>query len=238
MVEANYRLFLFPSTISSDLYSNVVSLKIMSVEHTSVFVHSQYMQKCLSGKINSFNCTAPHQNHHHQQHSVKATSFITINRFTTSNRTNFAQIAKINFQKAYSIRKESVFLIDLSFCMLSLGYWMVAPGNYYQYLHIHRNISHLCVAVGYVCALLTVENITYMCTKVKIEDKGAVESNCYTEVQNGREIEVCVCKSSAGQMPCNAATPATTSSLGLVATIWLILLMTFVNRRCMNGQLN
>lgn len=99
-------------------------------------------------------------------------------------------------------------------------------------------MEYVIYAVGCVCALLTVENITYMCTKVKIEDKGAVESNCYTEVQNGREIEVCVCKSSAGQMPCNAATPVTTSSLGLVATIWLMLLMTLVNRRCMNGQLD
>lgn len=51
----------------------------------------------------------------------------------------------------------------------------------------------------------TVENITYLCSKVHIENEGTAGSMCYTEFQNGREIEVCVCESRAGMQPCNVA---------------------------------
>lgn len=49
-----------------------------------------------------------------------------------------------------------------------------------------------------------VENITYMCSKVTIENEGAAKSGCYSEYQDGRQIEVCVCKSTIGEIPCNA----------------------------------
>lgn len=54
-------------------------------------------------------------------------------------------------------------------------------------------------------ALVPVENITYMCGKVNVENEGAAASLCYTEFRNGREIEVCVCESRAGRQPCNTA---------------------------------
>lgn len=79
--------------------------------------------------MNSFNCTAPHQNHiniQSKQHHFYGVAKKKHKTLTSSNRINFAQIAKINFQKAFSSQKESVFLIDLSFCMLSLVNWMVA----------------------------------------------------------------------------------------------------------------
>lgn len=40
-----------------------------------------------------------------------------------------------------------------------------------------------------------------------MEGGGAVTSDCFTEFNNatGREIQVCVCESRAGQYPCNAA---------------------------------
>lgn len=47
-----------------------------------------------------------------------------------------------------------------------------------------------------------------MCGKVKIANEGTAHSTCYTEFQNGREIEVCVCESQAGQRPCNHAAGA------------------------------
>ncbi|XP_037032433.1 uncharacterized protein LOC119071591 [Bradysia coprophila] len=47
------------------------------------------------------------------------------------------------------------------------------------------------------------ENITYMCTKVTVENEGAAKSGCYSEYQDGREIEVCVCRSNPGEVPCN-----------------------------------
>lgn len=51
---------------------------------------------------------------------------------------------------------------------------------------------------------LIVENITYLCTKVNIENETAVNQGCYKQMKNGHEIEVCVCESWAGQMPCNS----------------------------------
>lgn len=60
------------------------------------------------------------------------------------------------------------------------------------------------------------ENITYMCTKVKIENEGAVTSGCFLEYQNGREIEVCVCKSTQGELPCNEGTNKSYFRLGII----------------------
>lgn len=51
----------------------------------------------------------------------------------------------------------------------------------------------------------SVENITYLCSKVHIENEGTAGAMCYTEFQHGREIEVCVCESRAGMQPCNGA---------------------------------
>lgn len=44
-----------------------------------------------------------------------------------------------------------------------------------------------------------------MCSKVNVENEGAAAAQCYTQFQNGREIEVCVCESRAGMQPCNTA---------------------------------
>lgn len=51
---------------------------------------------------------------------------------------------------------------------------------------------------------ILVENITYLCTKVNVENETAATSGCFKETTNGREVEVCVCESRAGELPCNA----------------------------------
>ncbi|CRK95638.1 CLUMA_CG009096, isoform A [Clunio marinus] len=62
---------------------------------------------------------------------------------------------------------------------------------------------------GEVCAKFSykfngaIENITYLCTKVNIENETAVSQGCYKQMKNGHEIEVCVCESKAGKIPCN-----------------------------------
>jgi hypothetical protein len=38
---------------------------------------------------------------------------------------------------------------------------------------------------------------------VNIENETAVNEGCYKQVKNGHEIEVCVCESWAGRVPCN-----------------------------------
>lgn len=66
------------------------------------------------------------------------------------------------------------------------------------------------------------ENITYTCTKVNIEDEGPVTSGCYSEYQNGREIEVCVCKSAIGNIPCNKGIRAISNEMVLLITSLLV----------------
>lgn len=51
---------------------------------------------------------------------------------------------------------------------------------------------------------ISVENTTFTCTKVNIENEGPITSGCFSEYHDGREIEVCVCRSGVGQIPCNA----------------------------------
>uniref|UniRef100_A0A8D8JZ41 (northern house mosquito) hypothetical protein n=1 Tax=Culex pipiens TaxID=7175 RepID=A0A8D8JZ41_CULPI len=64
---------------------------------------------------------------------------------------------------------------------------------------------------GEVCARFTyryngaIENITYMCAKMNVDNESSTASTCYTEDRSGREIEVCVCESAAGKTPCNRA---------------------------------
>lgn len=78
------------------------------------------------------------------------------------------------------------------------------------------------------------ENITYMCSKVNIVDEGAAPAACYTELRNGREIEVCVCASRAGQQPCNgAAGDSLRRHIGLVVAAVLLLLL--VSRTAIAG---
>ncbi|XP_037028226.1 uncharacterized protein LOC119068653 [Bradysia coprophila] len=62
--------------------------------------------------------------------------------------------------------------------------------------------GNICVKYSYYYNH-ALENITYMCSKVTIENEGAVKSGCYSEYQDGREIEVCVCTSNPGDEPCN-----------------------------------
>lgn len=52
----------------------------------------------------------------------------------------------------------------------------------------------------------SVENITYFCSKVNIVNESAISSGCYTQTRQGHEVEVCVCQSNFGGMPCNRST--------------------------------
>lgn len=64
---------------------------------------------------------------------------------------------------------------------------------------------------GEVCAKYSyffsgaILNITYMCTKVNVENSTAPAptSGCFEENRNGHLIEVCICQSAMGQIPCN-----------------------------------
>jgi hypothetical protein len=58
-------------------------------------------------------------------------------------------------------------------------------------------------SVLFLSSPLSVENITYLCTKVNIENETAVNQGCFKQMKSGHEIEVCVCESWAGGTPCN-----------------------------------
>lgn len=51
-----------------------------------------------------------------------------------------------------------------------------------------------------------VENITYMCAKLNVDNESSTSTSCFKEDRLGREIEVCVCESAAGRTPCNRST--------------------------------
>ncbi|XP_063708197.1 uncharacterized protein LOC134836864 [Culicoides brevitarsis] len=64
-------------------------------------------------------------------------------------------------------------------------------------------------AGGDICAKYSyffngrVENVTYLCTKVNIENGTSPTSGCFKESRNNRVTEVCVCEPQAGGKPCN-----------------------------------
>ncbi|CAD7088988.1 unnamed protein product [Hermetia illucens] len=61
----------------------------------------------------------------------------------------------------------------------------------------------VCVKYSYIYNS-AVQNITYMCTKVTIDGEGAAKvGTCYSQIENGKEVEVCVCESTVGSKPCN-----------------------------------
>lgn len=66
-----------------------------------------------------------------------------------------------------------------------------------------------------------------MCTKVTIENEGAAKSGCYSEFQDGREIEVCVCRSTPGEMPCNTGTNTFYFRLNIVHVLVSIAFLLF-----------
>lgn len=54
-----------------------------------------------------------------------------------------------------------------------------------------------------------------------IENEGAVTGGCYSEFQNGREVEVCVCRSTHGEMPCNTGKSSSYFRLGIIFVVLL-----------------
>lgn len=77
------------------------------------------------------------------------------------------------------------------------------------------------------------ENITYMCTKVSMEGTGqAITSSCFKEYNNatGREIQVCVCESRAGQYPCNSANSIMPTSIILFSSLVIYYIAIFIGR--------
>ncbi|XP_058831628.1 uncharacterized protein LOC131690112 isoform X2 [Topomyia yanbarensis] len=95
---------------------------------------------------------------------------------------------------------------------------------------------------GEVCARFTyryngaIENITYMCAKMNVDNESSTTSACYSEDRSGREIEVCVCESAAGKTPCNRSSTILLAQLGhpvvlvMLAMFQLLLLQVCLNR--------
>ncbi|XP_055598370.1 uncharacterized protein LOC129747962 [Uranotaenia lowii] len=86
---------------------------------------------------------------------------------------------------------------------------------------------------GEVCARFTfryngaIENITYMCAKMNVDNESSTSTACYKEDRSGREIEVCVCESAAGRVPCNLGQKLVGHSVQLLTILvlgqWLLL---------------
>ncbi|XP_055905046.1 uncharacterized protein LOC129940669 [Eupeodes corollae] len=83
-----------------------------------------------------------------------------------------------------------------------------------------------CIKYSYIYNQ-AVENITYMCAKAN------VSNGCYTQkYTTGREVEVCVCESSAGSDPCFTSTAESILNQSIATTVYaIIFLATFFTLR-------
>ena len=97
-----------------------------------------------------------------------------------------------------------------------------------QSVHKFKNSSHFSYHNNYIIGTsnFAVENITYLCTKVNIENETAVSTGCYKQMKNGHEMELCVCETEAGELPCNDA--YINSYLKFNLLILIILMTTFL----------
>ncbi|XP_055855754.1 uncharacterized protein LOC129918995 [Episyrphus balteatus] len=81
-----------------------------------------------------------------------------------------------------------------------------------------------CIKYSYIYNQ-AVENITYMCAKAN------VSNGCYTQkYSTGREVEVCVCESSAGSAPCFTSTAESILNQSIATIVFsIIFLATFLS---------
>ncbi|XP_055625473.1 uncharacterized protein LOC129768083 isoform X1 [Toxorhynchites rutilus septentrionalis] len=93
---------------------------------------------------------------------------------------------------------------------------------------------------GEVCARFTyryngaIENITYMCAKMNVDNESSTTSTCYTEDRSGRDIEVCVCESAAGRTPCNRSSSIILTHIGQPVVLVIVsMLQLMVLRVCL-----
>ncbi|XP_055703127.1 uncharacterized protein LOC129801806 isoform X2 [Phlebotomus papatasi] len=106
------------------------------------------------------------------------------------------------------------------------------PNTTYMWEYYQSDPQHIAcrMAPGDVCVKYTysfnhqVENITYFCSKVRIDNEGAATSGCYKEYRNGREIEVCVCESVRNEKPCNHAINILPQTVGIFIIGFVIVL--------------
>ncbi|ETN59799.1 hypothetical protein AND_008593 [Anopheles darlingi] len=92
---------------------------------------------------------------------------------------------------------------------------------------------------GEICARFSyryngaIENITYMCAKLNVDNESSTTSNCYKEDRHGREIEVCVCESAAGRTPCNRSAMMLADSAPIVPMALALAVIQLVLLKCL-----
>uniref|UniRef100_A0AAG5DMT3 DUF4789 domain-containing protein n=1 Tax=Anopheles atroparvus TaxID=41427 RepID=A0AAG5DMT3_ANOAO len=92
---------------------------------------------------------------------------------------------------------------------------------------------------GEVCARFSyryngaIENITYMCTKLNVDNESSTSSSCYKEDRQGRELEVCVCESAAGRTPCNRGAMALADGTPVVAMMLALAVIQLLLIKCL-----
>ncbi|XP_050095038.1 uncharacterized protein LOC126577450 [Anopheles aquasalis] len=92
---------------------------------------------------------------------------------------------------------------------------------------------------GEICARFSyryngaIENITYMCAKLNVDNESSTTSSCYKEDRYGREIEVCVCESAAGRTPCNRSAMVLADSAPIVPMALALAVIQLVLLKCL-----
>jgi hypothetical protein len=74
--------------------------------------------------------------------------------------------------------------------------------NFYFHFYIYK-----------ISSKFSVENVTYLCSKVNIVNETAVVRGCYKQIKDGHEVEVCVCQTEHGKFPCNLTSRVVSSQL-------------------------
>jgi len=75
----------------------------------------------------------------------------------------------------------------------------------------HFDDTTCLLAEGEVCVSYTymfdskIQNVTYMCTKVTDQKDNSISSGCHQMKSGSRQVDLCVCRSTPGMRPCNAA---------------------------------
>lgn len=98
--------------------------------------------------------------------------------------------------------------IQESFAQQSIPHFALLSSNYFSFVRIR--VAFVPIPPHHVYCpndpIISVQNVTYMCTKVFVAGEGPLTRGCYKQDLNGYEVELCVCESQrGGYKPCNGS---------------------------------
>jgi hypothetical protein len=120
-----------------------------------------------------------------------------------------------------------------------LEYIIVLTKSIYRWMHLLRQLKTCRIFVTSRKLVVTfpnenvfsviVEYTMHTCSKIIVENEGAMTSGCVTSVtNNSRRTEVCACKSYPGMQPCNSGRHSYTPVTVVLLLVVFLLTLKFV----------